>query len=118
MYKDVLSACEHVTHVILRQLTIKPNNQLVQFICDLWAKNITELNLTLCPGTSPTSQRCVLCRLNTNMLTCAVGDGRIGFEPKSVVSFHLEPIIGALTHNTYFKSITIEDVARKEVPVK
>lgn len=67
-------------------LGVEPNNQLVQFICDLWAKHITELNLTLCPG----------------------------FEPKSAVSFHLEPIIGALTHNTYFKSITIEDVARKE----
>jgi ABC-type glycerol-3-phosphate transport system permease component len=32
-------------------IVVQPNNQLVQFICDLWAKHITELNLTLCPGT-------------------------------------------------------------------
>lgn len=32
-------------------IVAQPNNQLVQFICDLWAKHITELNLTLCPGT-------------------------------------------------------------------
>ncbi|KAL6046346.1 hypothetical protein QOT17_022248 [Balamuthia mandrillaris] len=67
-------------------LGVSFSHDLIQFICDIDARGITDLNLDLCPG----------------------------FDPKSDVSFHLEPIIGALYHNTYFRSVRLDDVPRKE----
>jgi hypothetical protein len=55
--RSFMTAVAFIQLILYRRL--QPNNQLVQFICDLWAKHITELNLTLCPGTCSLSVRLV-----------------------------------------------------------